>query len=183
MPRQCSVCTHLESAAITKELLAGGSTRGVASRYGTTGASVGRHLRGCLRVVRRAEASAQDGTRAESAALSRFDSSDPQSLVATTARLVDEALGLLEHAKNAGDRRTALQALREARDGLALLMRVAGLLAPDNSVTVAVDARKQSIQLLGKLTEDELRALARGAMNEPGAIETAFRDSKDAVAS
>lgn len=56
----------------------------------------------------------------------RFANATPQELVAATARLVDEALGLLEHAKKADDRRTALSALKEARDGLALLMRIAG---------------------------------------------------------
>jgi hypothetical protein len=166
MGRYCSICTHPRTAEITKALTSGDSVRGVASRFCVTYAAAHRHLQNCLRIVRRRERSADAPAQVSPAVSSRFDISDPQSLVATTARLVDEALGLLEHAKNAGDRRTALQALREARDGLALLMRVAGLLAPDNSVTVAVDARRQSIALLGKLTEDELRALARGAMDE-----------------
>lgn len=83
-----------------------------------------------------------------------------QALISTTARLVDEALDLLEHAKKADDRRTALVALREARDGLALLMRTAGMLTPDGATVI--DARQQTVQLFGKLTEAELRALAAG---------------------
>lgn len=90
----------------------------------------------------------------------RFDPEDPKSLIGTTARLVDEALDLLEHAKKADDRRTALVALREARDGLALLMRSAGMLAGDPAVVI--DARKQSIELFAGLTTDELRRLANG---------------------
>lgn len=75
---------------------------------------------------------------------------------------MDEALGLLEHAKKADARRTALSALKEARDGLALLMRIAGMLAPEAASTTIVDQRRQVVTVLSKLTEDELRAIARG---------------------
>lgn len=159
MPRSCSICTHPKTAEIAKALLAGDSIRPVASRYDVTGAAVGRHLRNCLRTERRPKEPGRDEASASSAVSSRFDSSDPASLVATTARLVDEALSLLEHAKSAGDRRTALAALREARDGLSLLMRVHGLLQQDGAVNVTIDARRQTIERLGKLTEEDLRAL------------------------
>ncbi|HEY1656221.1 MAG TPA: hypothetical protein VGF86_14040 [Candidatus Tumulicola sp.] len=76
-----------------------------------------------------------------------------------TARLVDEALELLEHAKTQKDTRTALSALREARDGLALLMRAAGMLAGDGT-TIAIDARRQSIEVISGLSTDDLRRLA-----------------------
>jgi hypothetical protein len=116
----------------------------------------------------------------------RFDSDDPKSLVLTTARLVDEALGLLEHAKKADDRRTALAALREARDGLSLLMRVAGMLT--DGATINVDARRQSLAVWANLSEDELRALAsghvtanRGLAAEPEAAVSAPSDAIDAV--
>ncbi len=161
MPRSCSICTHPQTAPIAKELLAGGSIRGVAARYNVAAASVGRHLRGCLRTVRRAEKSGLDEERVSRADPSRFDSLDPSTLVAATARLVDEALDLLEHAKRADDRRTALVALREARDGLALLMKTAGMLAGDAPTTV-IDQRRQVVNVLAKLTEGELRALAAG---------------------
>jgi hypothetical protein len=116
----------------------------------------------CARVaLRKRRSSPRPLEREATAGSVRFDSRDPASLVATTARLVDEALGLLEHAKSGGDHRTALAALREARDGLALLMRTAGLLTPDGSVTVNVDARRLDATL-GQLSIEELRALARG---------------------
>lgn len=162
MPRACSICVHPDTAAISKQLSAGGSLRTVADRYQTTHAAVGRHLRNCLRTTRRVEKPAQGEAQVSPSVSSRFDSSDPKTLVETTARLVDEALDLLEHAKRADDRRTALVALREARDGLALLMRVAGLLSNENSSTVLVDQRRQTVQLFAQLTEDELRALAHG---------------------
>jgi|HubBroStandDraft_2_1064218.scaffolds.fasta_scaffold04630_8 hypothetical protein len=104
----------------------------------------------------------------------RFETSDAKTLVATTIRLVDEALGLLENAKKADDRRTALAAWREARDGLALLMRVEGLLQPDGANTT-IDNRKQVIQVLANLSEDEFRALVAGGARENG---TPFPDAK-----
>jgi hypothetical protein len=87
----------------------------------------------------------------------RFETSDAKTLVATTIRLVDEALGLLENAKKADDRRTALAALREARDGLALLMRVEGLLQPDGT-NITIDNRRQQVAVAAGIPEEQLRA-------------------------
>ncbi|MGA7094761.1 MAG: hypothetical protein WBX23_12085 [Candidatus Cybelea sp.] len=162
MPRACSICTHERTAEITKALTSGDSLRAIAARFEVTTAAAQRHLRNCLRTVRRAEKSAPDETRINAPVSSRFDTLDPSTLVAATARLVDEALDLLEHAKRADDRRTALVALREARDGLALLMKTAGMLAGDASSTTVIDQRRQVVQVLGKLTDDELRVLIAG---------------------
>jgi hypothetical protein len=178
VPRRCSVCANKHTAEISKELLAGGSIRGVASRYHIVAASVGRHLRGCLRTVRKAEKLRGDEARTSVADSSRFDSLDPKTLVAATARLVDEALDLLGHAKKADDRRTALVALREARDGLALLMKAAGMLAGDVGTTV-IDNRKQVLNVLGKLSEDELRAIVAGKPVPALEGETVLRDVTD----
>ncbi len=109
-----------------------------------------------------------DERRTIAAASSRFESLDPPTLVAATARLVDEVLDLLEHAKRAGDRRTALVALPEARDGLALLMKTAGMLAPDGAVRVNVDQRKLAFETLARLPEDYIRRIRSG---DPTAID------------
>jgi|GEM_PF-6633388 hypothetical protein len=176
MPRRCSVCASAQTAVITKDLLAGVSLQDVADRFNVTKASVGRHLRGCLRTSRRAEQPRLGEAQIKAPGSSRFDTLDPPTLVAATARLVDEALDLLEHAKRADDRRTALVALREARDGLALLMKAAGMLAGDAGTTI-IDKRTQNLTYINSLPEDELRALIR-----PPAIEnengTAIRDAK-----
>lgn len=163
MPRVCTVCAHPRTAEIAKALASGGSNRDVALRYEVTASAVQRHRVNCLRSVRRPQT--PRGKREETSPSDslRFDSRDPSSLVATTVRLVDEALGLLEHAKRKADTRTALAALREARDGLQLLMRTAGMLSDAAQVTVAIDARRQQMAVLAKLSEDDLRAIARGA--------------------
>jgi len=160
MPRSCSICTHSKTSAITKTILGGASNKSVADRFGVTASAVQRHRTGCLRSPRKETVSAAVGGDKPALASPRFESATPQELVAGTARLVDEALELLEHAKDAGDRKTALAALREARDGLALLMRASGMLAGDGSSTTIIDQRKQSIQVLSGLTIEELRALA-----------------------
>lgn len=162
MPRSCSICAHERTADITKALTAGDSVRGVASRFSVTPAAAGRHLRGCLRIERREKEPRLDAAPASAPVSSRFESLEPTALVSATARLVDVALELLEHAKKADDRRTALAALREARDGLALLMKAAGMLAGDAGSTTVIDQRRQVVTVLAKLSEAELRAIARG---------------------
>jgi hypothetical protein len=161
--RQCSVCAHPQTAAITKEIAARVSFREIASHFdGITFPSVGRHAQKCLR-LRRSEKPAASEARSTAAVSSRLDPHDQQTLISTTAKLVDEALDLLEHAKKADDRRTALVALREARDGLALLMKVAGLLQPDGGVVI--DARRQTlIANVAELSVAELRSLAAGQL-------------------
>lgn len=160
MPRACSICTHEQTATIAKAIAAGGSNREVATRFGVTTSSVQRHRVGCLRLTRRTEKLPTPVERVSDPASTRFDSLDPKTLIAGTARLVDEALELLEHAKLANDRRTALSALREARDGLALLMRAAGMLATDGGTTIH-DNRQLHVALDAR-SLDELLSMRSG---------------------
>lgn len=138
MPRTCTVCSHPLAAAINKELARSATKESVSVRFGVSASATQRHRSGCLQ-IRSKQQPAKRGApglaeRSEPVE-ARFDTSEPKSLVRTTARLVDQALDLLEGAKRAGDRRTALAALREARDGLQLLMRVGGMLAGDAPTT------------------------------------------------
>jgi hypothetical protein len=63
-------------------------------------------------------------------------------------------------AAGAGDDRVALTAVRETRASLELVMRAHGMLANDGP-TVNIDARPASIAVLSRLSEGELRAVAR----------------------
>ena len=170
--RNCSVCASPKLAQINKSLLiAGGSKRVVAERFGLNAASIQRHRSNCLNqktlqaTAPRTDESSGAGPKSPNEPGSvRFGALDgsvePASLIALTARLVDEALDLLQNAKKADDRRTALTAMREARDSIALLLRVAGLLAPDAAVNVMVDARKQVANTIdSSFTVGELRRL------------------------
>jgi hypothetical protein len=163
--RQCSCCSASASSEISKAVASGESFRSIASRYGVTYAAVHRHAQNCLKTHRNEKKAATVAARTGAADSSRFETLEPSTLVAATARLIDEALDLLEHAKKADDRRTALVALREARDGLALLMKIAGLLQLDGGVVI--DARRQTlIANVAVLSVEELRALARGTIDQ-----------------
>ena len=169
MPRPCSICENAATARITKDLLAGVSLRDAAARYKVTSASVGRHLTNCLKTRRRGEKPRQDETPIKFADAPRFETdADPKALIHRAELLLDDATVICAKAKDEGDSRLALQALRECRSSLELLMRAHGMLAPDATVNVQVDARRQSLALVAKLSEDELRALARGAIEVEG---------------
>jgi len=158
--RQCSCCSSPDTASISKAIANGESFRDIASQFGVHFTSVGRHAQRCLKVRRKEPKSATIPEPVDRYSPSRIDPQDTQKLISTTARLVDEALDLLENAKNSGDRRTALAALREARDGLALLMRVAGLLQPDGGVVI--DQRRMTlVASLAELSSADLRLLAQ----------------------
>lgn len=164
MPRACSICKHPDSAAITKALgREGGSLRGVAARFNLTHSSVLRHKSNCMGIksVREpkpeaSQASRRRGARAGDDAAERFATLEPTELIRGVACLVGEALDLLESAKESGDLRTRLAALREARDGHALLMKAAGMLAGDSAGSVTINAQQQAIAFFGRLDDNAI---------------------------
>lgn len=174
MPRACSVCAHPQTAEITRVILGGGTNRQTGERYNLSHASIGRHRTNCLRASRKSKPPAQPLPQDSSPGTARFDSLEPKVLIAGTARLIGEALELLENAKRADDRRTALQALREARDGLALLMRAGGMLQGDGA-TLVIDNRKLNVALDARDLDELLGMRERlgsiDATAEPLAIE------------
>ncbi|MGB8151232.1 MAG: hypothetical protein WCE97_08590 [Candidatus Cybelea sp.] len=81
----------------------------------------------------------------------------------------------MQEAVDTDDSRLGLMAVDRARASLNQLLKVHGLLQPDGAVNVNVDARKQVVQVLANLGEDELRALVAGGAREN---ETPLRDAK-----
>ncbi len=77
---------------------------------------------------------------------------------AYAVRLLTEALDLLEQSKRDGDRTTALKALKEARDSLALVMRAEGDLQDSGSTNI--DARTM-VNMFPNWEPDELRRLLK----------------------
>lgn len=175
MPRSCIICSHDDAVEINRAIGKRGSRRFIAARFNVSPSALQRHKTGCLGIASQpkiAETPANSPAPMGAVDSVRFDSSDPKTLVTATARLVDEALDLLEHAKKADDRRTALQALREARDGLQLLMKAAGMLAGDGT-TIDVDARRQmALKLDAQFSVDDLRAALAGQGTNAEAVET-----------
>ena len=83
---------------------------------------------------------------------------DAPELLRRANRLLDDAQAILTRASSSGDDKLALAAVREVRSSLEVLMRVHGLLAPDSSVVVNVDARKLTATL-DQLSLEQLKAL------------------------
>ena len=113
MPRKCSVCGHEQRQAIDRALIDGESFRNIAERFGTSVTALTRHKASHLpermtRAKRAEEVSAADD------------------LLKHSRALWGKATSLLVKAETAGDLRTALQGVREARGCLELYARLSG---------------------------------------------------------
>ena len=180
MPRPCSICSHPQSAEITKALTSGGSLRAVAERFKANHASAGRHLRNCLKTRRSAEQgksdagkrdrdssipSGADSSRFVTEAVDRCPSCgvlsndpDPRGLIRRAERLLWLAESIAAKAQKDDDARLALQAADRARPMLEQLLKVHGLLQPDGATIV--DQRQVHLTaLIAGKTDEELEAM------------------------
>src|SRR5687768_15051314 len=125
MPRVCTVCTHGERAAIDSALVAGEVFRTIAHRFALSEDALKRHKREHLpaRMAKAQEAAevAQAGT-----------------LLDEAKALRSKAYSLLLSAERAGDLRTALAGVREARCCLELLAKLVGELDERPQVNLLV---------------------------------------------
>ena len=183
MPRPCTPCQHPDTAKISKDLLAGGSLRTVADRYKLTRSAVGRHLRHCLRTLRSVEKSGQDKAGIQAADSARFDSNgrcracgqlgpeadasqlDAPAIVRRAESLLARSERVAEQAEGDGDLRLVLSAVDRCQRSIDTLAKIAGILQPDNSVTVnvAVAESKKVAAWIDALPTSTLRAFTRGS--------------------
>jgi hypothetical protein len=151
MAPTCSICRNQVRDEINSALLGSGSLRDIAGRFGVAKSSLDRHRRKCL------------GPRIATA-LARYEEVDGK-------RLVADLLGLRERLA-AGVLRTSasedygnLRSLSaELRQTVELIGRFTGDLEAAGGVRI--DARRQ-VAVIASMSEDELRALARAALNNP----------------
>jgi hypothetical protein len=140
MPRRCTVCDYPEKHSIDEVLITGTPYRSVAKRFGLSESAVYRHktehLPAHLMNAREAEEVAQ-----------------ADDLLDQARSLQTHALGILERAEKAGDLRTALAAISQARGNLELLGKLAGEL--DERPVVNLNVSPQWL---------ELRAVIVGAL-------------------
>jgi len=115
MPRSCSVCEHAEKDTIDRALVGGASNRSVASLYDVSEAAVRGHKANHLPAKL---------VMAEQAA----EVVEANNLLDQVGDLQRRALAILEKAEEAGELRTALSAIREARGNLELLAKLLGKL-------------------------------------------------------
>ncbi len=124
MPRTCTVCNHAERDAIDQALVSGESARDLSAKYRVSEDAITRH-----RARHRPAALADARAAAE---VTRADD-----LLGQVQALQTRTLGVLAKAEAAGELRTVLQAVREARGNLELLARLLGELR-DTAPTVNV---------------------------------------------
>ena len=149
MPRACSVCTNPAREAVDRDLVGSRPLVDVAAEYGFAPSSLRRHRDRHL-APKLADAFARRGEI------------DADKLAAWVLGLNDRVLVALAKTEQARDWQAFRGLVREARENVALLGRLAGVLdAP--SAALSIDARRQ-VAILGSLSEDELRALAASAM-------------------
>ena len=125
MPRSCTVCEHAEKDAIDQALVGSASNRSVASLYDVSEAAVRRHKVNHLPAKL---------VMAEKAA----EVVEANNLLDQFGDLQRRALAILDKAEEAGELRTALSAIREARGNLELLAKLLGELEERPVVNVLV---------------------------------------------
>ncbi len=125
MPRKCSICTHLEREAIDLALVNKESFRYVSKQFGVTVSAVHRHYDAHLPATL---------TRAQEARTA----AQADDLLAQVKSLQSRALAILDRAESAGDLRTAIMAIREARGNLELLAKLLGELQENQAINVLI---------------------------------------------
>jgi hypothetical protein len=113
MPRRCTVCDHPERHGIDEALVTGAAYRSVAKRFELSESSVYRHKTEHLPAHLLRAREVEETARADD-------------LLEQVRHLQAHALDILERAEEAGDLRTALAAISQARGNLELLGKLAG---------------------------------------------------------
>lgn len=150
MPRSCTLCNHPDRGAIDEALIGGASNRSVASVYDVSEAAVRRHKANHLPAKLVLATAAAEVAQADN-------------LLEQVRTLQGRAYGILDRAEGAGDLRTALGAIREARGNLELLAKLLGEL--DERPVLNLNVSPEWL---------ELRAVIVGAL-EP------YSEARDAV--
>ena len=125
MPRVCTCCTHPERQAIDKALVANESYRNIAERFGTSVGALTRH---------KAEHLPVKLAKAQAAKETAF----ADDLLAQVKALRNKSISILQQAEEAGDLRTALLGIREARSCVELLAEMEGELNRNPTINILV---------------------------------------------
>lgn len=156
MPQPCTICTHAQRAAIDRALVSGAPNRRVAEEYGVTEQAIRRHRdRHVPEALTQAQA-AEQATRAGA-------------LLEQVEGLRNKAVAILLRAEKSGELRTALHAIREARECIELLLEVEGRLQRGNVVNVLVAPQWIELRavILGALAPyPEARAALASALQQ-----------------
>ena len=150
MPRSCTVCIHEARPEIDRALIAGEAFRHIATRFDTSTGALQRHKADHLPVRLAKAQEAEEVAQADD-------------LLCQVQDLQARALAILDKAEEAGELRTALSAIREARGNLELLAKLLGELDERPQVNVLVSPEWLELRaiIVGAL---EPHPAARGAV-------------------
>ena len=132
--RTCTICAHPQRADIDKAILRDEPYRAIACQFDVSREAVRRHHKGGHVSEKLIKADrAREIARADN-------------LLAEMQALQGRTLSLLEKAEGAGEHRTAIAAIREARANLEFLGRLAGEIADQQVVNVFVNPQWLTIR-------------------------------------
>jgi hypothetical protein len=157
MPRRCTVCDHLERHGIDETLVTGAPYRSVAKQFELSESAVYRHKTEHLPIYLLKAREAAEVAQADN-------------LLNQVRSLQTHVLDILERAEKAGDLRTALAAISQARGNLELLGKLAGEL--DERPVVNLNVSTEWL---------ELRAVIVGALEPHPAAHTAVLRALESV--
>lgn len=155
MPRTCTLCNHKERDAIDLVLLEGQPYRRIATQFNVSEAAVRRHRDHLPGTLIRAH---------EAAEVAHADN-----LLEQVRALQTRALSILDRADAAGDLRTALSAIREARGNLELLAKLLGELQQEGTVNITLSPEWISLRaklVTALLPYPEVAQAVAGALRE-----------------
>lgn len=132
MPQTCSICKHKDLEEINAALVAGETFRNIAEKCSVSITSLHRHKAHLPNGMVKAK-EAQEVAKADT-------------LLAQVGDLRDRAMGLLAKAERAGDLRTALQGVREAKGCLELLARLQGELQEQTTINILINPQWLSLR-------------------------------------
>lgn len=114
MPMQCSICAHAERTAIELAVANRVPLRTIADQHGVSKSAIIRHRDHCGALAGVVDA------------VQRTDQTRRETVQARMEALQQRTMRLLRSAEAAGELRTALGAIREARGNLELLAKLTG---------------------------------------------------------
>jgi hypothetical protein len=133
--RVCTVCTHDQAHSINVALVHHEPYRALARQYGVSKDALRRHSREHIPQL------LLEATRA-------LEVADADGLLEQVRDLQRRALSILDQAEDAGELRTALAAIAQARGNLELLGKLAGELAQEGQVNIHLNAEWLEIRAL-----------------------------------
>jgi hypothetical protein len=153
MPRRCTVCTHPDQEAIDEALMGGTALSALSAKYRVSEDALGRHKGKHVPAKLVAAQAAEEVAQADD-------------LLDQVRDLQRRVLAILDKAEEAGELRTALGAIREARGNLELLAKLLGELdeRPVTHVLVSAEwvmVRTAMMETLGRYPEARVAVAER----------------------